>query len=134
MRKFVAILQRCYRDDPNDNITESESFKYKIKTTGKTPTDGNTKDVKIAVTLKYLNNFWRTLEMPLINCEINLILTWSQDCVVSSATGETKFKITGTNLYVPVVTLSFKILQNYYNNLKKVLKGQLTDINIKQNY
>ena len=125
MRKFVAILQRCYRDDPNDNITESESFKYKIKITGKTPTDGNTKDVKIAVTLKYLNNFWRTLEMSLINCEINLILTWSQDCVVSSATGETKFKITGTNLYVPVVTLSIqgiaKLLQQFKKGFKRAI-------------
>ena len=125
MRKFVAIWQRCYRDDPNDNITESESFKYKIKITGKTPTDGNTKDVKIAVTLKYLNNFWRTLEMSLINCEINLILTWSQDCVVSSATGKTKFKITGTSLYVPVVTLSIqdiaKLLQQFKKGFKRVI-------------
>ena len=44
--------------------------------------------------------------MPLINCEVNLELTWSKDCVISSATGETKFTITETKLYVPVVTLS----------------------------
>ena len=44
--------------------------------------------------LKYLGNFWRTLEMPLINCEIDLILTWSTDCVTSSAAGKTKFAIT----------------------------------------
>ena len=44
--------------------------------------------------------------MPLINFEINLILTWSEDCVISSATGETKFKITNTKLYVPIVILS----------------------------
>ena len=44
--------------------------------------------------------------MPLINYEINLILSWSEDCVISSVTGETKFKITDTKLYVPVVTLS----------------------------
>ena len=56
--------------------------------------------------IKYLSNFWRTLEMPLINCEINLILTWSEDCVISSATGETKLKKTDTKLYVAVVTLS----------------------------
>ena len=68
--------------------------------------DGNTKDVEIMVPLKYLSNFWRTLEMPLINCEIELILTWSKDCVISSATGETKFAITETKLYVRVVTLS----------------------------
>ena len=60
-------------DDPNDNLAESESFKYKIKITSKTSAVGNTKDVKIAVPLKYLSNFWRTFEMPLINCEVNLI-------------------------------------------------------------
>ena len=42
---------------------------------GKTPEAGNTKDVEIIVPLKYLSNFWRTLEMPLINCEVNLILS-----------------------------------------------------------
>ena len=61
-----------YRDDPNDNMVHSESFKFKINITGKTTADGNTKDVKIAVPLKYLSNFWRTLKMPLINCETNL--------------------------------------------------------------
>ena len=58
------------------------------------------------VPLKCLSNFWRTQEMPLINCEVELILTWSKNCVISSATGETKFAITKTKLYVPVVTLS----------------------------
>ena len=49
----------------NDN---SELFKYKAKITGNTPADRNTKDVRIIVPLKYFNNFWRTFEMPLINC------------------------------------------------------------------
>ena len=71
--KTWGSLWQYDRDDPNDNLAESESFKYKIKITSKTPAVGNTKDVKIAVLLKYLSNFWRTLEMPLINCEINLI-------------------------------------------------------------
>ena len=75
-----------------------------IKITGKNPAAGNKKDVEIALSLIYLNNFWRTLEMPLINFENNLILTWSEDCVIS--TGATKFEITDTKLYVPVVTLS----------------------------
>ena len=57
------------------------------------------------VPLKYLSNFWKTLEMPLINCEVGLILTWSPNCVIISSTGEGKFKITDKNLYVPVVTL-----------------------------
>ena len=51
---------------------DSESFKPMVKAIGKTPDDGNTEDVKIAVLLKDLSNFWRTLETPLINCEINL--------------------------------------------------------------
>ena len=64
-----------YKDDPKDDIGQSESFKSKIKITGKTPAAGNTKDVEIIVPLKYLSNFWRTLEIPLINCEVDLILT-----------------------------------------------------------
>ena len=52
--------------------------------------------------------------MPLNNCEINLILTWSENCVIFSATGATKFEITDAKLYVPVVTLSTQ--ENYYNN------------------
>ena len=104
--KISGGLWQYYKDDRNDNITQSESFKSKIKITGKTPADGNTKDVEIVVPLKYLGNFWRTLQLPLINCEVNLILTWSKNCVISSATGETKFKITETKPYVLVVTLS----------------------------
>ena len=96
--KTSGSLLQYYKDNPNDNITQSESFKYKIKVRGKTPAAGNTKDVEIIVPLKYLSNFWRTLKMPLINCEVDLILTWSRHCVISSATGETKFKITETKL------------------------------------
>ena len=94
--KTSGSLWQYYKDDPNDNITRSESFKSKIKITGKTSAAGNTKDVEIIVPLKYLSNFWRTLEMPLINCEVNLILTWSITRVISSASGETKSKITET--------------------------------------
>ena len=53
-----------YRDDPNNNIVNSESFKFKVKITATTPNDDNTKDVEIIVPLKYLSTFWRTLEMP----------------------------------------------------------------------
>ena len=53
-----------------------------MRITGKTPAVGNTKDVEIAVLLKCLSNFWKTVEMPLINYEINLILTWSANCVM----------------------------------------------------
>ena len=104
--KISGNLWQYYRDDPDDNITQSESFKYKMKIAWKTPAADNTKHVEIVVSLKYLSNFWRTLEMPLINCEINLILTLCEDCVISSATGAIKFKITDTKLYVAVVILS----------------------------
>ena len=61
--------------------------------------------------------------MPLINCEINLILTWSENCVISSATGATKFAITNTKPYVPVVTLStednVKILKQLGSGFKR---------------
>ena len=71
--KTSRCLWQYYKDDPNDNVTQSESFKCKIKITGPSPAACNTKDVEIAVPSKYLSNFWRTLEMLLINCEINLI-------------------------------------------------------------
>ena len=59
-----SLWQYC-KDDPNDNITRSESFKSKIKITGKTPADKNMKNVEILVPFKHLTNFWGTLEMPL---------------------------------------------------------------------
>ena len=106
--KISGRLWQYYKDDPNDNLTDSASFKSKVKITGNTPAAGNTKDVEIIVPLKYLSNFWRTLEMLLINCEVNLILTWSKDCVITNSTGEGKFEITETKVYVPVVILSTK--------------------------
>ena len=74
--------------------------------TGNIPANGNTKDLEIIIPLKYLNNFWRTLELPLINCEVNLILTWSTTCIITNSTGAGRFAITDIKLYVPVVTLS----------------------------
>ena len=56
--------------------------------------------------------------MPLINCEVNLILTWSKDCVITNSTGEGKFAITETKLYVPVVTLSTKDNEKLLQQLK----------------
>ena len=60
-----------------DPITNSESYKYKTIITGKTADDGNAKEGKLSVTLKHLSHFSRTLDMPLINCEVSLTLTWS---------------------------------------------------------
>ena len=53
--KLSAILRQYYRDDPNNTITQSQSFKHMVKLTGKNPAAGKTKDVKIAVSLEYLN-------------------------------------------------------------------------------
>ena len=102
--KTSGSLSKYYKDEPKDNSANFESFKAKVKITGDTPADGNTKNVEIIVPLKYLSNFWRTIEMPLINCEVNLILTWSENCAISSATRATKFEIEDTKIYVPVVT------------------------------
>ena len=73
--------------------------------------------------LKYLSNFWKTLEMPLISCEINLILTWSANCVISEGDTVIPFAITDTQLYVPVVTLSIqdntKLLQQMKSGFRR---------------
>ena len=80
------------------------------------------------VPLKYLSNFWRTLEMPLINCEVTLILNWSERCVIVSTETEGKnarFTITDTKLYVPVITLSqqdnAKLLEQLKSGFKRVI-------------
>ena len=65
----------------NNNLTDS--FNFKVRMTGQTGNNG-TKNVEITVPLKNLSNFWRTLEMPSINCEITLLLTWSSSCVIIS--------------------------------------------------
>ena len=64
--KISGSLWKYYKDEPNDSLTDSESFTSKMKIKGSTPADGNTKDIEIIVRLKYLS-IWRTLEMPLIN-------------------------------------------------------------------
>ena len=92
--------------------------------TGQTA-DNGTKDVEIMVQLKYLSNFWRTLEMPLINSKINLILTWSENCVRAStdvANQNATFAITDTKLYVLVVTLSTQDNSKLFQHLKSGFK------------
>ena len=77
------------------------------------------------VPLRYLSNFWRTPEMPLINCEVNLILTRSSTCVITNYTGAGTFKITDAKLYVSVVTLSTqdksKLLQQLKSGIKRII-------------
>ena len=92
----------------NDDLPAagSKSFKYKAGLVGKTEgfVDGNS-FVK-NVTLKYLSNFWRSLEMPLINCKVHLQMTWTGNCVLSRAGDSATFKIINANLYLSIVTLS----------------------------
>ena len=111
--KTSGSLWQYYRDEPN-NLTDSKSLN-----------NGNTKNVEVIVPLKYLSNFWRTLEMPLINCEVNLILTWSSTCVITNSTGVRKFPITDTKLCVPVVTLSTQdnaeLLQQLKSGFKRTI-------------
>ena len=74
--KYMTPHNITTRKDPNNNIADSESFIFKGITKGRPLDAGNTEDLEVAVPLKYLSNFWRTLEMSSINCKINLILTW----------------------------------------------------------
>ena len=98
----------------------------KVKITGKTPADGNTKDVEIIVPLRYLSNFWRTLKIPLTNYEANLILTWSKDCVITNSTGKGQFSITNTKLYIPAVTLSTQDNAKFFQQLKSGFKKTIS--------
>ena len=87
------------------------------------------KNVKIRVPLKYLSNFWRTLEMPLINCEINFILTWSNRCFMIDNSSDDQvptFRITDTKLNVPVVTLSIQDNAKLLEQLKSGFKRTIT--------
>ena len=123
--KTSGSLWQYFRDELDNNIEDSKSFKSKIKITGKTPNNNNVKDVEIIVPLKVLSNFWSTLEMPLINCEVNLILIWSTTCIITNSNGAGAFAITDTKLYVPVVTLSTqentKFLQQVKSGFKRVI-------------
>ena len=114
-----SLWQHC-RDKPAiDNncaiivfnaVNVTDLFSFKEKTTSQTG-DNTTKEVEMIVLLKYISNFCRTFEMPLINCEFNLILTWSANCVIVSTTvlnQDATFAITDLKLYVPFVTLLTK--------------------------
>ena len=110
-----ATLYQYKRDEsPEDNaiadltVNNSNSFKYKVNLLGNPVVADNIarRSVKVVVPLKYLSNFFRSLEMPLINCKIKLNLTWKKECVLSNQDGAAVFIINDTKLYVPVVTLS----------------------------
>ena len=90
-------LWNYYRDEINDSAIEnngddneinnnetiaSKSFEHKTKIIARTP-DDNTLDTEVVVSLKCLSNFWRFLKLPLINCGIELALSWSKECIIS---------------------------------------------------
>ena len=107
----------------------TDSFNFKTKITGQTNDDGII-NVEIMVPLKYLSNFWRTLEMPLINCEVELVLNWSANCVIIYTNVDNQvptFTIPETNLYVPVVTLSAqdnaKLSPQLKSGFKRTING-----------
>ena len=110
-----ATLYQYKRDEPqeanaiNDLTTDtSSSFKYKVSLLGNPVIVGNItkRSVKVVVPLKYLSNFFRSLDMPLINCKIKLNLTWKKECVLSNQDGAAVIIINDTKVYIPVVTLS----------------------------
>ena len=82
-------------------------------------TAGNTKDIKIMRPLKNSSGLWRTLEIPLINCEVSLVLTWSKGCVITKSTGKIK---TDAKLYFPLVTLSARDNARLLQQLKSCFK------------
>ena len=156
-RKTIGSLYKYYRDELNDdaylnnNVVSSNSFQYKNKIIGNTynvdstiaPTAGGArvanpnydannsgkKNVELAIPVKYLGNFWRALDIPLISCEVSLELKWNKTCVITSQQigvnldgGNTAVPTNATlaindcKLYIPIVTLSkddeIKLLTN----------------------
>ena len=133
-RKTTDSLWNYYRDEPSNPLSSySESFKYKASITGKTPQDNDSlTNAKVVIPLKHLSNFWRSLSIPLINCGVELILTWSKNCILADMTVDANtnpsivapsgatFQIKDTKLYVPVVTLS---KENYTKLIEQLKLG-----------
>ena len=128
-----ATLYQYKRDEPPEDdvvadltANNSDSLKYKIKLLGNvTEVAGDAAGVRrlnvnVVVPLKYLSNFFRSLEMPLINCKIKLNLTWKKECVLSTGADEAVFIINNTKLYVPVVFLS---KENNKDFIEQQIKG-----------
>ena len=136
-KKTTGSLWNYYRDERSDPLSSSsESFKYKTSITGNTYNVGageagydankvGKNETEVVIPLKHLSNFWRSLNIPLINCEVELILTWSKNCVLGDMTEnvvanpaivaptELTFEITDTKLYVSVVLCQKKTTQNF---------------------
>ena len=155
--KTLGSLFNYYRDEPkehtigegdnaiNISIRNSKSFDYKAKIPGSLAAGELEKNVEIAIPLKNLGNFWRSLDIPLINCEITLILSWYKKCVLvgkalrnapdpqpnlpiaaTESPTDAKFEITDCKLFVPVVTLSAendnKLLEQLKSRFRRSIK------------
>ena len=151
--KTSGSLFNYYRDEPNEaeiandngainiSIRNSKSFDYKTKILGTLAANVLEKEVTIAIPLKYLGNFWRSLDIPLINCEITLVLSWCKECVLvgrafrglpAAAANRINYptsvkrEITDCKLYVPVVTLSAendnKLLEQLKSGFRRSIK------------
>ena len=159
-RKTIGSLYNYHRDelsdDADDNnfdnikVVNSNTFKYKNKTTGNTynvdagaqgydVNKNGTQEVELPIPLKYLGNFWRALNIPLIICEVSLELKWNKNCVITSleeiqvdagpavvrdnSPENTTLAINDCKLYIPVVTLSkedeIKLLTNLKSGFKR---------------
>ena len=111
-------------------VDNSQSFKYKAALVGKSAnavggTNSSVKNVKIVVPLTYLSNFWKSLEMPLINCKFYLELNWIEDCILTSAGNSAKFEIKGAKLHAAIVTLSTKDSVNFTKQLSERFKTSI---------
>ena len=156
----LGSLWNYYRDEVNDSAEEnndannfginnnktatSKSFEYRTKLIGHTPNNKSGLDTEVVLPLRYLSNFWRSLNLPLINCEIELDLPRSKYCVISkisrtsravqntdpaeyevaTTTGSATFQMNNAKLYVSVVTLSInniKFLENIKQGFKRTI-------------
>ena len=130
-----------YRINSN-NTTSSTPFEYKTKIIGRTPTNNNILEAEVVVPSKYLSNFWRSLDLPLLNCETELDLSCSRYCVVSeisrtaavagnppvaaTATTSARFRINNAKLCVLVVTLSINDNIKLSENIKQGFKRTIS--------
>ena len=152
-------------DNDNDNfgnikVVNSKAFKYKNEIIGSTYDVNSTilnpagnarinnpnyiannsgkKSIELAIPLKYFCNFWRSLNIPLISCEVSLELKWNKNCVITSiqrainldggnteALTDATLSITDCKLYVPVVTLSKDDEVKLLTNLKSGFKREI---------
>ena len=158
-KKTIGSLWNYYRDELSNPVSSnSESFKYKASITGNTYNIGvgenrydankvGKNEAEIVILLKFLSNFWRSLNIPLINCEVELILTWSKNCVLTDmivrdvgnnnnppsivAPTGLEFQIKDLKLYVPIVIMSrennIKLLEQLKSGFKRTINGIYID-------